>query len=520
MNKKTVNEFNTKKLPIIVDNQDQYDLVKLKNELIDNLQFKLDLTLQGIFLFSLTQLYKFKNGAVKFKTKDVCYKTGLSYDYMRHFTSDKIYFAKQFSSLQWSTEHISKTGKKQLDWLPVISRAGYNGDTKEWLIKINPEILPYFQNLQNNFFLIDIRDWKKFKCVYSLPLLALIRAKVLATTSGVKTFTIKELKDRLGVNIYTNKGVFVKDLYPDGNNFLKRVIYPAIKEINAIKNDREYSGLSLPNVFNLEIVNGKNKLILNKYDKQLNPEGIVNPADFVNNFTLEKFNFLQKQGRFHAKAKYDRRSILAIKFKVKNLTNYKAQKIAAAKRKELSAEHNLANLQSNTESKKVKTTKKSNKIELNLTGKKCPLCSEGDQVIQKNSNEGKEFYACSRFPKCKYVGNINEKFIRTDKPCSKCDDGVLLIRPNPKTKKMFYGCSNYPECKYTENMSEQDELKHLNTYDKQGQEFKDFKKEGDLCPECKAKNINSKLEITLGKKLVVCAKCNYLANVLKFSDIK
>ena len=481
MNKKNVNKFNTKKLPIIIDRQNQYDLIKIKNNLITNLQFKLDLTTQGIFLYSLTQLYKFKNGVVKFKTKDLCYKTGLSYQYMRNFLSDKIYFAKNFSKLSWVTETTTKLGNKRINYEAVIPSANYNGDSKEWSITINPNLLSFFQNLQYNFFLIDLRDWKNFKCAYTLPLLALIRGEVLKTTAKIKNYTIKELKDHLGITEYSSNGVLKKDLYSKNNDFLKYAIYPAINEINAIKNDREYSGLSLPNVFNLETVNGKNKLVLNKYDKKLNPEGIVNPASFVNNFTLEKFNHLQEQGRFQSDAQYNARSILAIQFNVKDLTNYKAQKLTAAKRKKLAAEQNLAELNVLAESKgSVKSKNFSQKKNVNknqeankLTGKKCPQCSEGDQVIKKNNNEGKEFYACSRFPKCKYVASVDDKFIYTDLWCPECDKyrekSKLLIRKNPKNGTKFFGCSSYPECKYTEKMNEYDELKYSDGYEEQEQ---------------------------------------------------
>lgn len=36
---------------------------------------------------------------------------------------------------------------------------------------------------------------------------------------------------------------------------------------------------------------------------------------------------------------------------------------------------------------------------------KCPLCS-GDLVIRKNRKDGKSFFGCSNYPKCKYTKNI------------------------------------------------------------------------------------------------------------------
>ncbi|KKP59747.1 MAG: topoisomerase protein [Candidatus Gottesmanbacteria bacterium GW2011_GWA1_34_13] len=81
-------------------------------------------------------------------------------------------------------------------------------------------------------------------------------------------------------------------------------------------------------------------------------------------------------------------------------------------------------------------------VEDKKTGNKCPECKVGDEII-KEGRFGK-FYACSRFPECKYTKNFLEKL---DIKCPECKTGDVVIRKT-KSKRVFYGCSRYPECKY------------------------------------------------------------------------
>ena len=82
------------------------------------------------------------------------------------------------------------------------------------------------------------------------------------------------------------------------------------------------------------------------------------------------------------------------------------------------------------------------KIEVEKTGKKCPKCKIGDQVIRVG-RFGK-FLSCSTFPECDwketYVEKINMK-------CPDCKEGDVIIRKTRKGRS-FYGCSRYPECKW------------------------------------------------------------------------
>lgn len=76
------------------------------------------------------------------------------------------------------------------------------------------------------------------------------------------------------------------------------------------------------------------------------------------------------------------------------------------------------------------------------TGEKCPECKQGD-ILLKQGKFGK-FFACSRFPDCKYTKNLLEKI---DMKCPECKNGDVVVRKT-RRGRIFYGCSRYPDCKF------------------------------------------------------------------------
>ncbi|MDO8452419.1 MAG: type I DNA topoisomerase [bacterium] len=90
----------------------------------------------------------------------------------------------------------------------------------------------------------------------------------------------------------------------------------------------------------------------------------------------------------------------------------------------------------------VEETAKRVKIEVEVTGEKCPKCKDGEQVI-RTGKFGK-FLSCSTFPDCDwkapYVEKINMK-------CPDCQVGEVIIKKTRFGKK-FFGCSRYPDCKF------------------------------------------------------------------------
>ncbi len=111
------------------------------------------------------------------------------------------------------------------------------------------------------------------------------------------------------------------------------------------------------------------------------------------------------------------------------------------------------------------------------TDKICPKC--GAPVVERLGRFGR-FYACSKFPECKYTESLKENTINIK--CPKCEKGQLTLKRTRKGK-VFYGCDQYPECDFA-------------LWDKPT---------GEKCPKC-----NSMLVETKGKKVKCSNKeCDY-----------
>lgn len=111
------------------------------------------------------------------------------------------------------------------------------------------------------------------------------------------------------------------------------------------------------------------------------------------------------------------------------------------------------------------------------TKKKCPKC--GAPLLIRLGKYGK-FYACSKFPECKYTESLEENNINID--CPKCEGGKILAK-RTKKGKIFYGCASYPDCDFA-------------LWDKPT---------GEKCPKC------SSLLVETKRKRVKCLnkECDY-----------
>lgn len=89
-----------------------------------------------------------------------------------------------------------------------------------------------------------------------------------------------------------------------------------------------------------------------------------------------------------------------------------------------------------------KVSKNIGKIQvIEKTDEICPLC--GSKLVIRENKNGK-YYACSRYPECKYTKPIYEE---AQGRCPLCG-GVVVKKKAKKTKKTFWGCINYPECRF------------------------------------------------------------------------
>ncbi len=85
-------------------------------------------------------------------------------------------------------------------------------------------------------------------------------------------------------------------------------------------------------------------------------------------------------------------------------------------------------------SKKDFTEKKTDKI--------CPECRA--PLLIRLGKFG-EFYACSKFPECKYAESLKKRVAIVD--CPACKDGKIFEK-RTKKGKIFYACSNWPKCDF------------------------------------------------------------------------
>ena len=90
------------------------------------------------------------------------------------------------------------------------------------------------------------------------------------------------------------------------------------------------------------------------------------------------------------------------------------------------------------------------KIAPKFTGEDCPKC--GNPMVFRNSRYG-TFEACSNYPACKHIKTKDvpkQEVVTTGVKCPKCGKGEIVERIAKKGKnngKKFYACNNFPKCK-------------------------------------------------------------------------
>ena len=74
--------------------------------------------------------------------------------------------------------------------------------------------------------------------------------------------------------------------------------------------------------------------------------------------------------------------------------------------------------------------------------KLCPKCQ--GPLLVRLGKFGK-FYACSKFPECKYTESLPQNNLGIK--CPKCQEGNVVAK-RTKTNKVFYGCDRFPKCDF------------------------------------------------------------------------
>lgn len=121
-----------------------------------------------------------------------------------------------------------------------------------------------------------------------------------------------------------------------------------------------------------------------------------------------------------------------------------------------------------------------------LTKKTCPKC--GAILLIRLGKYG-SFYACSKFPKCKYTESLKENSLNIK--CPNCQTGEI-IEKRTKKGKIFYGCNQFPKCDFA-------------LWDKPT---------GQICPECNHFLVQSKKGKTKcsNKECIVNRQLNQKSN--------
>jgi len=107
------------------------------------------------------------------------------------------------------------------------------------------------------------------------------------------------------------------------------------------------------------------------------------------------------------------------------------------------------------------------------TEKTCPKC--GAPLLIRLGKYGK-FYACSKFPKCRYTKSLEENTLGIK--CPKCKKGKITEK-RTKKGKIFYGCDQFPKCDFA-------------LWDKPRTETVQGKLTPQFCPKCKSLLVETK----------------------------
>ena len=78
------------------------------------------------------------------------------------------------------------------------------------------------------------------------------------------------------------------------------------------------------------------------------------------------------------------------------------------------------------------------------TDKACQKC--GAPLIERLGRFGR-FYACSKFPECKYTESVEGDPDTLNISCPKCKEGKVTGK-RTKKGKVFYGCNRFPKCDF------------------------------------------------------------------------
>lgn len=87
---------------------------------------------------------------------------------------------------------------------------------------------------------------------------------------------------------------------------------------------------------------------------------------------------------------------------------------------------------------------------LKVLDRQCPEC--GNNLVLRQGSYGM-FIGCSNYPECHYIVHEHatedhQEMIVDDIECPQCHQGQLIARRG-RQGKIFYGCERFPKCRFT-----------------------------------------------------------------------
>lgn len=119
-------------------------------------------------------------------------------------------------------------GRTVDDFTSLVSKARYEhgGDL---FVRFDTDLKKYILRLKNQFTQFKLKEAIKFKSMYSLRIFMLLKQ---FDTTGWRRMSLEELRYTLDINATPDNNL-EKDLYPKIADFKKRILTPALAELNA-----------------------------------------------------------------------------------------------------------------------------------------------------------------------------------------------------------------------------------------------------------------------------------------------
>jgi plasmid replication initiation protein len=196
-------------------------ILKQDNRIVNG-RWKMNLNQSRIFLTAMSMI---EDGDKEFEAYRI---KGSDLKKLLDLKGNSIYeqLSKDVPKLMTTYVSIEHEKGNDKEWFSLVSSARYkNGDL---FLKFDNSMKPYLLNLKSKFTQCKLDDAMKFKSMYSLRLFLMLKQ---FDSTGWRHMAVDELRDSLNLNA-TKENHLKKDMYKMVNDLKKRVLLPAVAELN------------------------------------------------------------------------------------------------------------------------------------------------------------------------------------------------------------------------------------------------------------------------------------------------